>query len=168
MTSQLVSWDSISLRVNGARVNALARQQVAGQLDDLNITFRKGNIHVAGHKKVVFVKLPFSADISSIRVDGTTIIAPVSDVSHIPAPLLGLFLPLIRGMISARLPVDAVTVRPPLTFVIQLDRLLPPFVDVEIKAIRIDDGGVEIELGAGGVRSSVLRSPTRDSRPGAG
>jgi hypothetical protein len=150
MTSPLVSWDAIALRVDGARMNALVRQQVAGQLDDITLAFRNGNIRVTGRKKVGFFPIPFSVDINEIRISEKTITVPVADISHIPTALLNLFLPLIRGMIAARIPLDAVTVRSPLTFVIQLDRLLPPFVDVDIREIRIVDGGLAVILEPGG------------------
>ena len=38
----------------------------------------------------------------------------------------------------------------PFTFVIELDRFLPTFVDVEIREIRIVDGGLALQIGAGG------------------
>jgi hypothetical protein len=138
----LVSWDGISIRVDGARVNALARQQVAGQLDDLTLTFRAGQIHVAGRRKVGIIPLPFFADINSIAVEGKSVVVPVS----IPA----IVAPVIRAIAAAKVP-PFVTVRPPLTFVVQLDRFLPSFVDVQIREIRIIDGGLAVNIGPGGV-----------------
>jgi len=138
----LVSWDGISIRVDGARVNALARQQVAGQLDDLTLTFRAGKIHVAGRRKVGIIPLPFFADVNSIAVEGKSVVVPVS----IPA----IVAPVIRAIAAAKIP-PFVTVRPPLTFVVQLDRFLPSFVDVQIREIRIIDGGLAVNIGPGGV-----------------
>lgn len=150
MTSPLVSWDAIALRVDGARMNEIARQQVAGQLDDITLAFRNGNIRVTGRKKLGFVPISFSLDINEIRVSGKTVAVPVADISHIPTPLLNFLLPLIRGLIAARIPIDAVTIQPPLTFVIQLDGFLPPLIDVDIREIRIVDGGLAVVLGPGG------------------
>jgi hypothetical protein len=161
MSEHLISWDSIPLRIDGTRLNALLRQYVAGQLDDITLAFRNGNIHVSGRKKVAFIPIPFSLDINEIRISEKTITVPVADISHIPAKLLSIFLPLIRGLIKPRIPVDAVTVQPPLTFVIQFDRLLPPYADVDIREIRIIDAGLTVLLGPGGVRTAVLRSSSQ-------
>ena len=158
MSAHVVSWDAIALRIDGARVNALARERAAGHVDDINITFHAGGIRVAGRKKVAIVPIPFSAEVHSIQVDGKRLLVPVSGIPSI-------LLPILRGIVAAKVPAG-VSIHRPFTFVVQLERFIPPFVDVEIKTIRIDDGGLAIELGAGGIRSSVLRSPIRDSHPG--
>lgn len=137
----IVSWDAISLRIDGARVNELVRQRVAGQLDGINITFRAGNIHVAGHKKMGIIPLPFAADVRSIDVVGRTIVVPVS----IPA----IVAPVIRGIAASKIP-EGVTIRPPFTFIIQLDRFLPPIIDMQIREIRIIEGGLSVQIGPGG------------------
>lgn len=141
--TRLVSWDGISLRIDGARANAFARQQVAGQLDDLDIRFRAGNIHVTGRKKVGFVPVPFFADVNSIQVEGKSVVVPVSGIPSI-------LLPVIRAIAASRMP-PFVAVRPPLTFVVQVDRFLPPFADVQLREIRIIDGGLAVNIGPGGV-----------------
>jgi len=151
MTSHLVTWEGFTLRVDGARVNEMARAQAKGAVDDLQITFLRDRIHISGRKKVAFVAVPFSADVSAIAVEGKTIIVPISDVVHIPTSLLsGLLLPVVRNLISARVPGDAVTMRPPLTLVIRLDRFLPTFVDVQIEKIDIVEGGLAVRIGSGG------------------
>jgi hypothetical protein len=137
----IVSWDAISLRIDGARVNELVRQRVAGQLDGITITFRAGNIHVAGHKKMGIIPLPFAADVRAIDVEGRTIVVPIS----IPA----IVAPVIRGIAASKIP-EGVTIRPPFTFIIQLDRFLPSFIDMQIREIRIIEGGLSVEIGPGG------------------
>jgi len=146
MSAHVVSWDAIALRIDGARVNALARQRAAGQVDDINITFRAGGIHVAGRKKVAILPIPFSAEVSSIQVDGQRLVVPVSGIPSI-------LLPILRGIVAAKVP-EGVSIHPPFTFVVQLERFIPPFIDVEIRAVHIVDGGLAIDLGAGGIRST--------------
>jgi len=141
----IVSWDAIAVRVDGARVNALARERVAGQLDEINITFRAGSIRVAGRKKVAILPVPFSAEINAIQVDGKNLVVPVSGIPSI-------LLPILRGIVAAKVPAG-VSIHPPFTFVVQLDRFIPPFVDVDIRAVRIVDGGLMIDVGPGGVRT---------------
>jgi hypothetical protein len=139
----IASWDAIALRVDGARVNALARERVAGQLDDINITFRAGSIRVTGRKKVAILPVPFSAEINSIQVEGQNLVVPVSGVPSI-------LLPILRGIVAAKVP-PGVSIHPPFTFVVQLDRFIPPFVTVDIRAVRIIEGGLAIDVGAGGL-----------------
>jgi len=139
----IASWDAIALRVDGARVNALARERVAGQLDDLNITFRAGSIRVAGRKKVAILPVPFSAEINSIQVEGKNLVVPVSGIPSI-------LLPILRGIVAAKVPAG-VSIHPPFTFVLELDRFLPPLLDVAIREIRIIDGGLAVNVGPGGV-----------------
>lgn len=139
----IVSWDAIAVRVDGARVNALARERVAGQLDDINITFRAGSIRIAGRKKVAILPVPFSAEINSIQVEGKNLVVPVSGIP----PIL---LPILRGIVAAKVP-PGVSIHPPFTFVVELDRFLPTFIDVQIREIRIIDGGLAVNVGPGGV-----------------
>jgi len=141
MSAHRVSWDAISLRIDGARVNDFVRERAAGQVDDIHLTFRSGNIHVAGRKKVGFVPIPFFADVNAIHVNGRTIVVPVL--------ILPLAAPILRGIVATRIP-PGVTIQPPFTFVIELDRFLPTFVDVEIREIRIIDGGLTLQIGPGG------------------
>jgi hypothetical protein len=140
MSAPLVSWDAISLRVDGKRANQLARE--AKVVDDITLDFRNGNIHITGWKKVKILPVPFWADVQSIAVQGKTIVVSV-DIAGVP----GFLLPLIREVIASKIPVKGVTVRPPLTFVIQLDRFLPTFVELDIREIRMIDGGLQIGPG---------------------
>jgi len=156
----IVSWDAIALRVDGARVNALARERTAGQVDDINITFRDGIIRVTGRKKVAILPVPFWAEVKSIQVEGKTLVVPVSGIPSI-------LLPILRGIAAAKVPAG-VSIHPPFTFVVQLERFIPPFVDVDIRAVHIVDGGLAIELGAGGIKSEALRSASRGYSPNAG
>jgi hypothetical protein len=136
-----IQWDAVSLRVDGLRVNDFVRAQAAGQIDEINITFREGNIHVAGRKQLGFVPIPFFADVNGIFVEGRTIVVPVS--------ILPIAAPILRGIVASKIP-PGVTIRPPFTFVIEVERFLPTFVDVRIREIRIIDGGLAISLGPGG------------------
>ena len=52
-------------------------------------------------------------------------------------------------------PFPAVTLRPPLTLLIQVDRFLPTFVDVKIENIEIVEGGLAVRIGAGGATPPV-------------
>src|SRR6185369_10911282 len=134
MSAHLVSWNAIALRIDGARVNALARQRAAGQVDDHNITFRAGGLPITGRKKGANLAIPFSAEVSSIQVDGQRLVVPVSGIPSI-------LLPILRGIVAAKVP-EGVSIHPPFTFVVQLERFIPPFIDVEIRAVHIVDGGL--------------------------
>ncbi len=147
----LLNWDGFTVRVDGGRVNEMAHLQAKGAVEDLRIAFLRGRIHISGKKKVAFVSVPFSADVSAISVEGKTIVVPVTNVAHIPTPLLsGLLLPVVRNLLSSKMPGDAVTLRPPLTLLIRLDRFLPNFVDVQIETIDIIEGGLAVRMGPGG------------------
>jgi len=140
-------------------VNELVRRRVAGQLDGISLTFRAGNIHVAGHKKMGIIPLPFAADVRAIDVEGRTIVVPVS----IPA----IVAPVIRGIAASKIP-EGVTIRPPFTFIIQLDRFLPPFVSADIQKIWIIDGGLAVTLGRGGADLPTANLPTGGTDVGTG
>lgn len=137
MTAHLVSWEPISLRIDGARANELARKEAP----DVRIDFHDGRIHVSGRRFLV----PYSADIRQIDIRGKTIVVPVTGLG-----VANLFLGTIRKVIASRIPHDGVTVQPPLTFIIQLDRFLPSFVELDVREIRMIEGGLAVKLGPGG------------------
>jgi hypothetical protein len=150
MARRFVEWDAIALRVDGARIDAMVKEKFRGMVNEIGVTFRPGNIHVAGWKKIGFLPVPFSADVREILVEGRTILIPVAEVALIPTSVLGGLWSVVREVLAPKIPLDAVTVRKPLTFAIDLAKLVPPFADVDVREIRIVDRGLAVSVGPGG------------------
>ena len=72
---------------------------------------------------------------------------PVASASAFGALPLPQFL---FSLARNRLPANLVRYEEPATFVVALDRFLPPFVDADIQKIWIIDGGLAVTLGRGG------------------
>jgi hypothetical protein len=142
----LATWESIDLRVDGTRANEIARQQLVPKLaDDVQLVFTPGLLRVRVKK---FLWL--TVEIERIDAQGTVVRVPIARAGLIPTRVLAGVWHLVRGFIAPRIPIDAVTLQAPLTFVIQVDRFLPPFVRAEVREIRIVDGGLAVALGPGG------------------
>ena len=85
-------------------------------------------------------------EINQILPKGTTVRVPLARISAGPIPIPTLLVSLIRN----HLPKELVGFEPPATFVISLERFLPPFVSADIQKIWIIDGGLAVTLGRGG------------------
>jgi hypothetical protein len=144
---RFIEWDSIDVRVDGGKLNAMARQMVAGDpmIERLELRFANGLLRVEGSVRK-FISIPFSVEITQIIPRGTTVRVPLGRISAGPIPIPTLLVGLVRD----RFPKDLVQYEDPATLVVSLDRFLPPFVSADLQKIWIVDGGLAVTLGRGG------------------
>ena len=150
MNQRLVEWDRLELRILGSRIAGLARDAVLryrAPLEIDSIDFREGDAEIAGTVRKG-ISLPFRFHLRTIGVEGRTLLLPIEELTvagFLPVPML--LFRLAEGLGA----VDGVAIDPERkTVVVSVDRFLPQFVDVEIEAVRIIDGGVRVTLGRGG------------------
>jgi hypothetical protein len=144
---RFIEWDSIEVRVDGAKLNAMARRMVASDpmIERLELKFANGLLRVEGAVRK-FISVPFTVEITEIVPKGTTVRVPLARISAGPIPVPALLVGLVRD----KLPKDLVRYEDPATLVVSLDRFLPPFVSADIQKIWIIDGGLAVTLGRGG------------------
>jgi hypothetical protein len=143
---RLITWDSIDVRVDGAKLNALAAAFRVDPIEKMELQFFNGLLRVAGTIRK-FISVPFTVDIREIRPSGQTVRVPISSASAFGALPIPQFL---FGLVRNRLPADLVRYEDPATFVVSLERFLPSFIDADIQKIWIIDGGLAVTLGRGG------------------
>jgi len=145
---RLIEWDSIDVRVDGGKIDAMARQVVARDpmIERLELRFANGLLRVEGSVRK-FISVPFRVDITEIHAQGMTVRVPLARISAGPIPVPTLLVGLVRN----KFPKDLVRYEEPATLVVSLDRFLPPFVSADIQKIWIIDGGLAVTLGRGGV-----------------
>lgn len=144
---RFIEWDSIEVRIDGAKLNAMAVQAVAkdAMIERLELRFANGLLRVEGSVRK-FISVPFSVEIKEIQAKGTTVRVPLARISAGPIPVPTLLVGLVRD----KFPKDLVRYEDPATLVLSLDRFLPPFVSADIQKIWIIDGGLAVTLGRGG------------------
>jgi len=142
-----IEWDTLELRIDGARVAAMAQEAVRREamIERIDLKFANGLLRVEGAIRK-FISVPFTVEITHIETSGTTVRVPLSRISAGPIPIPTLLVGLIRD----RFPKDLVRYEEPATLVVSLDRFLPPFVAADIQKIWIIDGGLAVTLGKGG------------------
>ena len=144
---RFIEWDSIDVRIDGAKVSAMAAQMVAKDpmIERLELKFANGLLRVEGAVRK-FISIPFTVDITEIQAQGTTVRVPLGRISAGPIPVPTLLVGLVRD----KFPKELVRYEDPATLVVSLDRFLPPFVSADIQRIWIIDGGLAVTLGRGG------------------
>jgi hypothetical protein len=144
---RFIEWDAIDVRVDGDKLNAMARELVAGDpmIERLALKFSNGLLRVEGAVRK-FISIPFTVDITEIQARGTTVRVPLARISAGPIPVPTLLVGLVRD----KFPKELVRYEDPATLVVSLDRFLPPFVSADIQKIWILDGGLAVTLGRGG------------------
>jgi hypothetical protein len=154
---RFIEWDSLDVRVDGAKLNAMAREMVAGDpmLERLELKFENGLLRVIGSVRK-FISVPFTVEIPHLLASKTTVRVPLARISAGPIPVPTLLVGLLRN----RLPKELVQFEEPATLVISLDRFLPPFVSADIQKIWIIDGGLAVTLGRGGADLPEPAIPT--------
>ena len=142
---RLIEWDSLDVRIDGAKLSEMARAMTAAEpmLERLALTFTNGLLRVDGSVRK-FISIPFTVEINQILPKGTTVRV------------------LLVSLIRNHLPKELVGFEPPATFVVSLERFLPPFVSADIQKIWIIDGGLAVTLGRGG--ADLPPSVTAESR----
>ena len=145
--SRFIQWDSLDVRIDGAKLNAMVREQIAAEpsIESLALRFTAGRLRVEGSVRKFF-SIPFTVDVTSIRAHGTTVRVPLARITAGPLPVPTLLV----GLVKNRFPAALVRYEEPATLVLSLDRFLPSFVDATIREIRIIDGGLAVSLGKGG------------------
>lgn len=144
--SRLISWDSLDIRIDGDRVNALAQPFRVDPIEKLQLRFLNGLLRVEGSVRK-YISVPFSVEIREILASGTTVRVPLTNVQAFGGlPIPQFLFPLVQS----RLPKGLVTFEPPTTFVVQLAQFIPGFVDADVQKIWIIDGGLSVTLGRGG------------------
>ena len=127
----------------------MARAAVADPavaVDDLRMRFADGELKVSGRLKRG-LPVPFRAVIRKIVPSARAIVIPIQEMSAFGLPLPAILSRLAGNRRAADgILFDAGTN----SLVIQLDRFLPSFLDVDISDINIVDGGLLVKLRSGG------------------
>jgi hypothetical protein len=144
---RFIEWDSIDVRVDGEKLNAMAREMAGSDpmIERLELKFANGLLRVEGSVRK-FISVPFSVEITQIQASGTTVRVPLARISAGPIPVPTLLV----GLVRSRFPKELVRYEDPATLVVALDRFLPTFVAADIQKIWIIDGGLAVTLGRGG------------------
>ena len=144
---RFIEWDSIDVRVDGAKIAEMARQVIAKDpmIERLDLRFQNGLLRVEGSIRKL-ISIPFTVDITRFEAHGTTVRVPLARITAGPLPIPTLLVGLVRD----RFPRELVRYEEPATLVLSLDRFLPPFVSADIQKIWIIDGGLAVTLGRGG------------------
>ncbi len=156
--TRLIQWDLLELRVSGARLTEIARQEVAARkapVGELRLDFAPGQIGISG-KLIKGISLPFRLAIRRITPRGSVIEVPLESISAFGfIPLPKLLFQLFGSMALA----EGVELHPEtMTLTIRLDRFLPTFVDAEVEEVRIVAGGLIVRIGPGGADPPPLRA----------
>lgn len=149
-TSRLIQWDRIEVRISGEKVAAMAGQIIREKkvpIEELHFTFGDGELVVEG-KARKGISIPFRAVIDRIDTADHRIAVHIRDVATFGfLPIPKLLMQLVQQNLK----------HPLLSFDAQrnlvelpLDRLLPSFVDVEVREVHIIKGGIGVVLGEGG------------------
>ena len=156
--AHFVEWDSLEVRVDGDKLNAMMKSMIGATepIEKIDLRFSNGLLRVEGTIRK-FVAVPFTVDITEIRASGTAVRVPLRNPSAagFPVPLI------LFRLVKNRLPKDLVSYEDPATLVVTLDRFLPNFVFTEIQNIWIIEGGLAVTLGRGGAN---LPLPTGGDR----
>jgi hypothetical protein len=157
-----IEWDSFDVRVDGERLNSMAREMVASDpmIERIQLHFSNGLLRVEGSVRK-FISIPFSVEITRFESKGTTVRVPLARISAGPIPIPTLLVGLVRD----RFPAELVRYEDPATLVLSLDRFLPSFVAADIQKIWIIDGGLAVTLGRGGADLPPGESHERTTEP---
>ena len=144
---RFIEWDSLDVRVDGSKLNAIVVAMIGGMdpIERIELQFQNGLLRVVGSIRKFF-SVPFVVEIMEIIPEGTTVRVPLRSASAAGFPLPTI----LFGLLKSRLPRDLVTFEPPATLVMTLDRFLPNFVSADLQRIWIIDGGLAVTLGRGG------------------
>jgi hypothetical protein len=140
-----VEWDSLEVRVDGERLNAIASTMRVPPIESLALRFSNGLLRIEGGIRKFFL-VPFTVDVTEILPQGTTVRVPLRGASAAGFPLPMLLFRLFKE----KLPKELMSFEEPATIVVSLDRFLPSFVSADIQKIWIIDGGLAVTLGRGG------------------
>jgi hypothetical protein len=151
LMSRFIEWDTLELRVDGEKLNELARSMVVDPIQRLELRFLNGMLRIDGAARML-INVPFTVYVSEMEPSGTSVRVPLRAASAFGAIPIPKFL---FKFAKDRLPRGLVRFEEPATFVFSLDRFLPSFVSTEIQKIWIIDGGLAVTLGRGGADMPV-------------
>jgi hypothetical protein len=147
----LIEWDQLHLRIRGERVQQIVVAMAQAQhwpVSDIGFEFLDGELRVSAKvHKGISVQARFSVD--TIKVLHKTLEVPIKNLTAfgglLPVPKF-----LFRLIGTAGLP-DGITFDiETLTMFVDLEKLLPRSVDLNVEAVRIIPGGAAVALGSGG------------------
>jgi hypothetical protein len=156
VVEHLVEWDQIFLRISGRKLqDTVARLLLEKRLPvaDVELNFREGCL-VAAAKIQKGLSIPIRCTSYEIRAEGRTlrvVLENLSTFGSLPLPKK-----LLRLVDDLKLPdgisFDAET----MTVAVSIDKFLPPYLDLTVKAIRFINGGLALHLGEGNVDIPAL------------
>jgi hypothetical protein len=145
----LAEWDELQVRLSGEKITEIVGQKVREQqapISEMNLQFLDGQLTVTG-KVAKFISVPFTIVIRKIVSYQTTVRVYLEQATAFGIPLPAL----LMKFVEQKFPGGEISYDPDTrSFAIQLDRFLPPFIDVAISEIRLIEDGVAVRLGPGG------------------
>ena len=151
----LVEWDQILLRVSGRRLQEMITRLVREKnapVDNVELDFGEGRL-VASAKIKKGISIPIRCTIRKVVVEGRTVRAALENLStfgSIPLPKN-----LFRLVDELKLPEGISFNAETMTMSVKIDRFVPPFLDLTVKAIQFIPGGVALHLGEGHADTSA-------------
>jgi hypothetical protein len=145
----LVEWDQIFLRISGRKLqDTIARLLLEKRLpvSDVEFTFGDKRLVVAA-KIQKGLSIPIRCTIREILAEGTTlrlVIENVSTFGSLPLPKN-----LLRLAYDLKLPDDISFDAEAMTVTVRIDKFVPQYLALTVKAIRLIPGGIALQLGEG-------------------
>jgi hypothetical protein len=149
MPDRLIEWETLDVRIRAGRMQDLVARRIAesgAPIRDLSMRFYDSLLEVHGKLKKV-ITVPFRVDIRRIEIEGSEVVVFIEGISAAGLPIPAFLGRLMESTVAgglARIDGDGPAVR------ILLDRILPPFVDMQIESIQITGEGLLVKLGRGG------------------
>ena len=148
-TPRLIEWDRFVFRIRGEKIAEKVVQAIReanAPLSDIRLTWLDGVMKFEARTKAAFVMVPVRMSVRRILVDGLTVRVPIEDLTAFGFPIPAL----LRRIAEKQVRRDGVDyIAETSTFVVRLDRFLPPFISVKIETVQIIEGGVGVILGPG-------------------
>lgn len=139
----------MQLLIDGDRLSGIVAEQAAASrapVSHLRVDCRPGDIRLTG-KAHKFLTVPFEISVRRIDPIGpTTLRVELDRASVFGIPLPNLLVSMVESKLPSLVRWDAATD----ALIVELDRILPPFVSVQIAEVVAVDGGIVVILGPGG------------------
>ncbi len=93
----LVEWEQLDVRVDGARINALAQSFRVDPIERITLRFFEGLLRIEGSVRK-FISVPFTVEIREILATGTTVRVSLSGIQAFGGlPIPRFLLPLVES-----------------------------------------------------------------------
>jgi hypothetical protein len=149
MTERLVNWDSLPLKISGAKASEMIGAMIEAKeapITSLFLEFRDGELLVEGKAKKGMT-IPFEVTIREILTEGSTLHIRIHSVSAFGLPVPAFLGKVLGGIVGDdSIQFDGGTN----TISVDVAKKAPPFVDLTFSEVRLVNGGVELTLGPGG------------------